>query len=282
MIFIVELSTENKFCCFRIKFYKNGPKHKDELKMALDLITTSLFKNLDLLKINVIVDQDTVLDPFTELGFTLEGIMFESSILENERRSELVFGIDIADFKKDRNINILRIKGRNIELKILTPEDAQNVLEYYKRNKEYLEAFEPLREEYFYTLEYQVESLLESYKQFLNGTSIEFGIYKDKKFIGKIKLSNIVRGSFKNAFMGYSIDEGEQNKGYMKEAVNLILDYAFEDMELHRVEGAVLLDNEKSQRVLKSCGFKEVGISEKHLFINGKWRDHKMFYTVLE
>jgi ribosomal-protein-alanine N-acetyltransferase len=68
----------------------------------------------------------------------------------------------------------------------------------------------------------------------------------------------------------------------MKEALKLVLDYAFEDMELHRIEATTLLDNEKSQRVLVSCGFKEVGISEKYLFINGKWRDHKIFYKTRE
>lgn len=278
VIFIIELSAKNKFCSFRIKFYKNDESHREELKKALDLMVTSLFKNTEVLKIDVIVDQDTMLSPFTELGFTLEGIFINSYTLGNERRSELVFGVEISEFKKDRNINILRLKGKNVELKILTPEDSQDILDYYKRNKNYLQPFEPLREESFYTIEAQTESLIESYKQFLNGTSAEFGIYKDKKFIGKIRLSNIVRGIFKNAFIGYSIDKDEQNNGYMKEAIKLLLEYAFEDMELHRIEASTLVDNEKSQRVLISSGFKEIGISEKYLFINGKWRDHKIFY----
>ena len=52
--------------------------------------------------------------------------------------------------------------------------------------------------------------------------------------MGQIRVSNIVCGSFKNAFIGYSMDEKEQNKGYMKEAVNLVVTYAFEELELHR------------------------------------------------
>ncbi|MCY6372781.1 GNAT family N-acetyltransferase [Clostridium ganghwense] len=281
-IFIIELSKENKFCCFRIKFYKKGDSHSKELKKALDVMITSLFKNMDLLKVSVIADQDTMLNPFTELGFTLEGILSNSSIVNNEHRSELIFGVDISTFKQDRNINVLRLKGEKIELKVLTPEDSRDILDYYIRNKEYLKPFEPIREENFYTLEVQTQNLIESYKQFLNGTSTEFGIYKNKQFVGKIRLSNVVRGIFQNAFVGYSMDEKEQNKGYMKEALKLVLEYAFDDMELHRIEATTLLDNEKSQRVLKSCGFKEAGISEKYLFINGKWRDHKIFYMTKE
>ncbi|MCY6485917.1 GNAT family protein [Clostridium aestuarii] len=281
-IFIIELNKENKYCSFRIKFYKNEDSHAPELKKALELMVKSLFKNMDLYKINIIVDQDIILNPFIELGFTLEGVITDTLIVNSDYKSELVFGINSDTFKKSSNINIIRLKGNNIELKVLTPEDSRDVLEYYQRNKKHLGSFEPSREQNFYTLEVQIQNLIESYKQFLNGTSIEFGIYKDKKFIGKIKLSSIVMGVFKNAFVGYSIDEKEQGKGYMKEALKLVLEYAFEDMELHRIEGGILLDNKRSQGVLKSCGFKEIGISEKYLYINGKWRDHKIFYKINE
>ncbi len=53
-------------------------------------------------------------------------------------------------------------------------------------------------------------------------------------------------------------------------------------MGLHRIEASTLIDNIKSQRVLLSCGFKEVGISDKYLFINGKWRDHRNFALINE
>ncbi|MGV2645030.1 GNAT family N-acetyltransferase, partial [Clostridium perfringens] len=96
----------------------------------------------------------------------------------------------------------------------------------------------------------------------------------------KIKLSNIVYGILRNAFVGYSIDKEYQGKGYMKEALNTVCSYAFEEMGLHRLEASTLMDNSRSQGVLKACGFNELGISEKYLYINGEWRDHKIFYKV--
>ena len=54
--------------------------------------------------------------------------------------------------------------------------------------------------------------------------------------------------------MGYSIDKEEQGKGYMKEALSLVSKYAFEEMELHRLEASTLIENIKSQKVLKACG----------------------------
>lgn len=279
-IFLVEINQDNKYCCLRISFYKNNKEHSDLLKKALELVASSLFNNMKFYKINVITDEDIIVSPFVELGFILEGVLWGSYILNNIRKNEFIFGVDIDDFKKNNNINILRLKGKNIELKILTPEDAEHVLDYYLRNKNYLEPFEPSRDKEFYTLDGQIQGLSESYKQFLNGTSVNFGIYENKNLIGKIQLSNIIRGVFQNSFVGYSIDERKQGKGYMKEALRLVLDYAFDDMELHRVEASTLVDNIRSQRVLKECGFKEVGVSEKYLYINGKWRDHKTFYRI--
>jgi ribosomal-protein-alanine N-acetyltransferase len=281
-IFIVEFNHEDKYCCFRIKFHKNDKEYEPALKKALELMINSLFKNKKLYKLNVIADEDIVSGPFIELGFVLEGVLWESIGSNNVRKNEFVFGIDEAVLSNYNNINILRLQGENIELKILTPDNAEGFLEYYTNNKKYLEPFEPIRSKEFFTLHGQVQDLTENYKQFLNGTSVGFGIYKDRKVIGKIRLSNMVGGVFQNAFVGYSIDEKEQGKGYMKEALNLVLDYAFEDMELHRIEASTLVDNERSQRVLEACGFKEIGISEKYLFINGKWRDHKVFYKVNE
>ena len=129
-------------------------------------------------------------------------------------------------------------------------------------------------------VQFQLNTERLALRQFIDGTSIDLGIFKDEKLIGKIKLSNIVYGILRNAFVGYSIDKEHQGKGYMKEALNTVCSYAFEEMGLHRLEASTLMDNSRSQGVLKACGFNELGISEKYLYINGEWRDHKIFYKV--
>lgn len=278
--FILELNEANKYCSFRTKFYKNDYMHENELKQAIELMVASIFRSMDIYKISVFVDEDIIMSPFIELGFMLEGIITDSIVVNNIRKSEFIFSIDKYTFNKYDSLNVFRLRGRDIELKVLTPEDSKEVLEYYVGNKEHLEPFEPSRDKEFYTLKGQKQGLIESYKQFLNGSSVNFGIYKNKAFIGKIQLSNIVRGTFQNAFIGYSIDKKEQGKGYMKEALRIVLDYAFNDMELHRIEASTLIDNQRSQNVLLGCGFKGIGVSERHLFINGKWRDHRIFYKI--
>lgn len=279
-IFIVELDKQNKFCQFRLKFYKNSNGSYEYLKDSLNIILNILFKNMGINKVNVIAHESINTSAFTDLGFELEGIITDSIINKTEYQSELMFGINDFVFNKVSIIKELRIQGNGIKIQGLTPGHAEEVLEYYLRNREFLRCFEPVRDESFYTLESQRRTLTESYKQFLNGSGVNFGIYKNNELIGKIRISNIVMGVFKNAFIGYSMDEKEQGKGYMKEAVKLVVEYAFEELELHRIEATTLIDNEKSQRVLRNCGFKELGISEKYLYINGEWRDHMIFYKV--
>jgi ribosomal-protein-alanine N-acetyltransferase len=109
---------------------------------------------------------------------------------------------------------------------------------------------------------------------------VNCGIFKEDKLIGKIRLSNIVYGAFKSGIIGYSMDAEQQGKGYMKEALKLMLNYCFEEMDLHRIEASTLVDNIKSQSVLKGCGFTELGLNKNYLYINGGWRDHITFYII--
>lgn len=278
--FIIQLSQKNRSCILRIKFYRFGKESYSNLKDTLNLFILSLFNNAYINKINIIIDEEINARAFVDLGFQLEGMLTDNILLNNVYRDELIFGLDYDTYKKNNRDRDLIINGKRIYLKLLKPEDTEDLLNYYKSNREHLKAFEPARDESFYTLEVQKRSLIESYKQFLNGVSINLGIYKESKLIGKIQISNIIIGIFKNAFVGYSIDQYEQGKGYMKEALNMVLEYASNEVGLHRIEASTLVDNIASQKVLSGCGFKRIGISEKYLYINGEWRDHIIFYKL--
>lgn len=278
--YIIELSRDNRYCSFRVKFYRKDYEDYKLLKEAVKHLVSTLFKNMNIYKATALVDEEINTRAFTELGFELEGFISNSIVSGNTFRHELMFGIDRDSFQNSEKYKNLVLEGNNIELRLLNPENAQELLDYYIRNKEHLRPFEPVRDDSFFTLEVQRRDLLENYKQYLNGRGVNLGIFKGNQFIGKIRVSNIVMGVFRNAFVGYSVDRAMQGKGYMKEALKLTLKYAFEDLDLHRVEATTLVDNVRSQAVLLDCGFKEIGISKKYLFINGEWRDHKVFYRV--
>ena len=275
---MLELNIPSKRCNVKLNFYRESSY--ELLCDSLKQILKAIFKNNSIFKVNIQVLENINVNAFLNSGFTLEGVLSQNEYYKGEYLDELSFGITRIEYSKHKNYPMIELQGKNIVLRNLTPGDAGDLLQYYKKNKKHLAPFEPSRDLSFYTLESQINLLNESYKQLLNGTNIELGIFKNDKLIGKLKLSNIVYGSLKSGVLGYSIDEDEQGKGYMKESVKLFLDYAFNECELHRVEASALVNNDKSRRVLESVGFKLVGINEKYLLVNGKWQDHATYYII--
>lgn len=277
---ILELNNISKRCDIDLKFYRDY--NYNLLRDTLNIILKTVFKNVSIFKINIKVFENVNVNAFLDLGFTLQGILSENECFKGEYLDELSFGITRKEYNQLGRYPIIQLNGKNIVLKNLTPGDAEKLLEYYKKNKNHLAPFEPDRDNSFYTLEVQQNLLNESYRQFLNGTNIELGIFKEDRLIGKMKLSSIVYGSLKSGVLGYSIDKDEQGKGYIKESVKLFIDYAFNECELHRIEASALIDNKRSRYVLTSCGFKLVGINEQYLLINGKWKDHATYCIIKE
>ena len=65
----------------------------------------------------------------------------------------------------------------------------------------------------------------------------------DGTLLGAVTISNVRRGVAQMATLGYWIGEAHARRGYMAEATRLLLDHAFHDMGLHRVEAACLPTN---------------------------------------
>lgn len=277
---IVQLDKKNKKCNIKLKFYKEN--NYELLVETVKSILRAIFKDGNVHKANFIVNENTNLKVFLDLGFILEGIFTDNIFVNGHFLDELSFGINREEYNDYTRSCIISLIGENIEVRNFTPDDADILLEYYVANKEHLNPYEPSRDNSFYTYESQKDILLESYRQLINGVGFDLGIFKNNRLVGKARLSNVVYGVFKSAILGYSIDSSEQGKGYMREAVNLILDYASKELDLHRIEASVLVDNERSKGVLLGCGFQELGINKNYLFINGAWKDHITFYKILE
>jgi ribosomal-protein-alanine N-acetyltransferase len=105
---------------------------------------------------------------------------------------------------------------------------------------------------------------------------------KGGAIVGSINLSQIFRGGFQNAYLGYYIGEPYAGQGYMTEAIQLMLQYAFEDLKLHRLEANIQPGNVASIALVKRAGFVREGYSQRYLKIAGRWRDHERWAIVAE
>lgn len=169
------------------------------------------------------------------------------------------------------------IGNDHIQLVPADPSLAEQVADYYKRNRTFLEEFEPIRSEEFFTLEYQKKALEKEMADYNEKTAFRFYIRpvsQPQKIIGMIALSNVVWGPFCSAFLGYKLDKDFINKGYMSMALSMLVKFAFEKLHLHRIEGNVMPKNKASLKVLEKNQFVNEGISKYYLKINGIWEDH--------
>ena len=99
----------------------------------------------------------------------------------------------------------------------------------------------------------------------------------DGALLGGITLSNVRRGVAQSGSLGYWIGEPHARRGYMTEALQLLLPHAFDHIGLHRIEAACLPHNTASRGLLTKLGFVEEGYARQYLRINGSWQDHVLY-----
>lgn len=105
---------------------------------------------------------------------------------------------------------------------------------------------------------------------------------KDKQLVGVFNISEIVRGQFQSAYLGFYAIAEFAGQGYMSTGLKKILEIIFTDLNLHRVEANIQPDNLRSIHLVKQNGFQKEGYSPKYLKINGEWRDHERWAITLE
>lgn len=164
----------------------------------------------------------------------------------------------------------------NKEIRLLPadPSMAGELLAYCLRNRSFLAPFEPKRTEEYFTEEHQRKLLESDDEAAKKDISYHFYIYIKGRMIGMIGINGVARGPFQSAFLGYKLDGAYLNRGFMTAAVGEAVRYAFDELNLHRLEANVMPRNKASLRVLEKNGFTNEGTASEYLNINGVWEDH--------
>lgn len=173
---------------------------------------------------------------------------------------------------------------KRLTLQILSTDYAPYVCDFYKRNRSFLEPFEPKRTPNFYTVSFHQSNLKYEYQASLNATYFRYWLFLQEEPdipIGSVCFSNILYGSFQKAMLGYKMDEQMCRHGYMKEALSLLIPTFLTVRKLHRLEAFVQPDNTPSIQLLSSLHFEEEGYIRDFAEINGTWADHLLFSYLL-
>jgi ribosomal-protein-alanine N-acetyltransferase len=100
--------------------------------------------------------------------------------------------------------------------------------------------------------------------------------------VGVINLTEIVRGAFQSAFLSYAAVSGYEGQGLMSDGLQLLLERAFVDLELHRLEANIQPGNGPSLAFVRRAGFICEGSSRAYLKLGGEWRDHEHWVMLAE
>ena len=164
--------------------------------------------------------------------------------------------------------------------------DLEALLELRCTNRDFMAEYEADRSDAFFTRAGQAREIALDTEAWAAGAGYAFAIVdrdaEPDRLIGRIALSNVVRGPWQNATLGYWVDLAANGRGHATAAVHLLCRFAFEHAGLHRVQPAIMPRNARSRRVIEKVGFRHEGTALRYLKIAGVWEDHDIFALTRE
>lgn len=178
-----------------------------------------------------------------------------------------------------RTLGGVRIERGRVYLRSPRQRDWKRWSDVRERSRDFLAPWEPT-----WTFDAMTRSSFRRRvrvyaQEWRQGASYSFLIFRrtDDAILGGVTLSNVRRGVAQTGSLGYWIGAPFARQGFMTEALAGLLEFAFEELGLHRVEAACLPNNAASRAVLLKIGFREEGFAREYLRINGTWQDHALF-----
>lgn len=172
---------------------------------------------------------------------------------------------------------MITLKGKNLYLRALEPEDLEFI-----HSVENDEIFWEISNTQTPFSKYILNQYLEnSYKDIYEIKQLRLVISNyENETLGMIDLFDF---DFKNSRAGVGIlikESAQRQKGYGKEALQLLVDYSFEQLNLHQLYCNITDGNNASISLFKKQGFEKVGLKKDWNFINGTYQNEYLFQLI--
>ncbi|MGY1815013.1 GNAT family N-acetyltransferase [Blastococcus sp. SYSU D00820] len=164
-----------------------------------------------------------------------------------------------------------------VTVRVLREDDVPELTRLLVANREFLAPTDPERSDDYYTEGFQRRDTARLLELHGLGGVIPGVILLDGQLVGRVNVNNVVHGPFQSGDLGYWVARHVGGRGVATAAAAAMIDLAFGEYGLHRLQAGTLVDNLASQRVLARNGFTRIGLAEQYLRIAGRWQDHVLF-----
>ena len=173
----------------------------------------------------------------------------------------------------------LRVETERMSLRLPVASDISAWAELRQDSEAFLVQWEPLWSPTHLSRKSFSNRVTWAARAFSQGTALPLFLERrsDRALLGGITLDNIRRGPSQSGALGYWIGAPYARMGYMREAIDAMVNHAFFLMDLSRIEAACLPENHPSRGLLEKCGFKYEGVAQSYLQIAGRWRNHVLY-----
>ncbi len=176
------------------------------------------------------------------------------------------------------------LTGARVRLREPAATDYTRWAATRRRSRDFLQPWEPL----WGANEFDTAAFRDRIRHYRrereNGAAYTFFIElrNSRDIAGGITVGKVQRGVAESCELGYWMGVNFAGKGYMSEALELVIDHVFNTLGLHRIEAACIPDNTRSVRLLEKAGFLREGVMRGYLRINGVWQDHYLYALLRE
>lgn len=168
--------------------------------------------------------------------------------------------------------------GRRAELQMLEPRHAEELFAVVDRNRERLRKWLPWVDA-TKSADDTLKFIRDSLKRHAESGEVVAGIWAGGQLAGTIGLH--MRGEAR-AMIGYWLGEEFEGKGLMSLACRAVVDHAFRDLGVERVEIFAEPRNTRSRAVPKRLGFKREGTLRHVARLNGRFADQVVYSLLRE
>lgn len=162
-----------------------------------------------------------------------------------------------------------------IEIRQWTRSDATSVFEAVQRNHDHLRAFmEWIRP--VHTLNDFEQFIEREISGTFDRTKLGFGIFRAGKLIGTIGFASFDHDA-KVTEIGYWIDSREEGKGIVSHACKILIEYAFSELGMNRIQIRCATTNIRSAAIPERFGFVLEGVQRQHVVRDGKILDFAIY-----